>query len=226
MSPTAWCRWKCARTPGSCRMRAEEQASTGAGEQGGKGAGAHKGVEAQHPTSTIDHRPSTIPCPQRRLEWFIAGTEPTEVDGAHLRVLIDTRTGQPADETTPPHTRRTADDLAAPVRIPGLGPRQRYPATCRACEQPGVRGRRIRRSGARSQESAIKNQKSQIANLQLTSPDPNRTYRISPGLPLSAQAIPVTALPASGLEGEIVLWVDGAPFAAAPVRTAPPGGHW
>ena len=43
-----------------------------------------------------------VPCPQRRYEWFIAGTEPTEVDRSHVEVAVDARSGRPADASTPP----------------------------------------------------------------------------------------------------------------------------
>ena len=42
-----------------------------------------------------------MPCPQRRYEWFIAGTEPTEVDRSHVELAVDARSGRPADASTP-----------------------------------------------------------------------------------------------------------------------------
>ncbi len=184
-----------------------------AGEQGSKGAGVQGSGSLQDPTSNPRRQPSTIPCPQRRLEWFIAGTEPTEVDRSHLRVLIDTRTGQPADETTPPQH-------VAPQTIWQLPPT--YQAWARANNIPQLADGRWQMAdgGLETVPSKIQNRASDLQpstfNLRLTSPDPNRTYRINPGLPLSAQAIPITALAAPGLDGTIVLWADGAPLAPAP----------
>jgi penicillin-binding protein 1C len=40
-------------------------------------------------------------CPLRRVEWFIAGTEPTEYDTTYQDFAIDQRTGALADERTP-----------------------------------------------------------------------------------------------------------------------------
>ncbi len=163
--------------------------------------------------SSISYRPTPIPCPNRRLEWFITGTEPTEVDRDHLRVMIDTRTGQPADATTPPN-------YIAPQTIWQLPPEYRSWARANIIPQLADGGWQI--ADGRSQiaegrlQTADGNRQSAIGNLQLVSPDPNRTYRINPGLPLNAQAIPITALPAPGLEDNIVLWVDGALLAPAP----------
>jgi hypothetical protein len=66
------------------------------------------------------------------------------------------------------------------------------------------------------------------AGVVLTSPDPNRAYRIDPGLPLSAQKLPITARldeEAAGRLAEgaaVTLLVDGATLAvvAGPDYTA------
>ncbi len=59
------------------------------------------------------------------------------------------------------------------------------------------------------------------AALRLVSPDPGRSLRIDPGLPRSAQQLPVTALPAFPAS-QVTLTVDGEPFAivGAPDYTA------
>ena len=62
---------------------------------GGEGQGSYQ-------PSATSYQPTAIPCPQRRYEWFIAGTEPTDVDRSHVEVAVDVRTGQPADASTLP----------------------------------------------------------------------------------------------------------------------------
>ena len=50
----------------------------------------------------------------------------------------------------------------------------------------------------------------------IISPDPNRTYRLDPGLPPSAQKLPITARLGPqlvALDAPVTLLVDGAPFA-------------
>ena len=83
---------------------------------GGEGQGSYQ-------LSAIGYQPTAVPCPQRRYEWFIAGTEPTEVDRSHVEVAVDARTGRPADASTPPQYVQRADDLAAAagVRCVGTG---------------------------------------------------------------------------------------------------------
>ncbi len=151
-----------------------------------------------------------IPCPHRRLEWFIAGTEPTEVDRSHYRVVIDTRTGRLADATTPPQYR-------APQIIWQLPPE--YQAWARANGIPQLADSERQMADGRwqigegSQKTALANVQTPTSNLQLTSPDPNRAYRIAPELPLSAQEIPVTAFVAVPSAKGITLLLDGRPFA-------------
>jgi hypothetical protein len=48
--------------------------------------------------------------------------------------------------------------------------------------------------------------------LSLLSPDPNRVYRIDPGLPRENQQVPVTALPRFEPDGTVTLLVDGAAY--------------
>ena len=52
-------------------------------------------------TVSPGHPVTVSPCPHRRFEWFIAGTEPTEVDEMHRQIAFDVRTGQPAGDDAP-----------------------------------------------------------------------------------------------------------------------------
>ncbi len=164
-------------------------------------------------SSIFELQSSIIPCPHRRLEWFIAGTEPTEIDRSHLEIAIDARTGRPADASTPPAFIQPAVIWQLP---------QAYQAWARENQiaqlAPAAYG---------ALQSAAPTAGVPLAAdaLRLISPDPNRVYRLDPLLPASAQEVPVTALPGSTLAAEgasITLTVDGAPFAqaAAPDYTA------
>ena len=58
-------------------------------------------VASSSPPRLLSSTPQPIPCSQRRYEWFIAGTEPTEVDRSHVQVAVDARSGRAADASTP-----------------------------------------------------------------------------------------------------------------------------
>ena len=141
-------------------------------------------------------------CPHRRYEWFIAGTEPTEVDRSHVRVReTDPRSGRvdwretwllPAEYTEwaraegiwQPVAGRSIDAVAAPQNVP------------------------------------------ESADLLLVSPEPNRRYRLDASTPLAAQRVPVTVRPASTLLATgagVAILIDGVQQAVA---TAPEFTYW
>ncbi len=163
----------------------------------------------------VGYRPSAVPCPQRRYEWFIAGTEPTDVDRSHAELAVDARTGLPADAFTPP------EDVQ-PQMIWQLPPE--YAAWARENGVPQLS------PGDAAQEtgglvSASLHPGASTPPLRLASPDPNRVYTLDPGLPASAQQVPLTALPGDELAstaGPITLLADGMPLAIvdAPDYTA------
>jgi membrane peptidoglycan carboxypeptidase len=145
-----------------------------------------------------DQAAQLVTCPQRRREWFIDGTEPQEIDRAHLRVMIDTGTGQTAGPQTA---------AAYPQVYWALGPEFRSWARENDFPQPP--------SGLGDEADV------QIATyaggtqvpLRLISPDPNRLLRIDPGLPRSAQQLPVTALLSFDAVDGVTLTLNGKPFA-------------
>lgn len=146
-----------------------------------------------------------IPCPHRRLEWFIDGAEPTEVDRAHLRIAIDARSGRPADASTPPEFLQPEIIWQLPLEYQAWA-RENYIAQL-------------------APETLAQSALPAAERLQITSPDPNRIYRLDPLLPASAQEVPVSVLPGTALAAEgapITLLVDGEPFAqvTAPEYTA------
>jgi penicillin-binding protein 1C len=158
---------------------------------------------AINPQSAIRNRQSAIvPCPARRLEWFIAGAEPTEVDASHVQMAIDTRTGEPATAATP------AEFVTAQT-FWLLPPEFREWARTNGIVQPTTDHRRQTTDDGATVVG-------RPPSVVLTSPDPNRTYRLDPTLPPNAQKLPITARLAPQLvvlDAPVTLLVDGAPFA-------------
>jgi membrane peptidoglycan carboxypeptidase len=146
-----------------------------------------------------------VPCPARRVEWFIEGTEPHEIDREHMAVMVDNRTGEQVTGSSPD---------AHPEAIWQLAPE--YQAWARDSGIPQLAAS----SPAASGQLASLSGKDDVP-LRLVSPDPGRSLRIDPGLPPSAQQLPVTALPGFAA-ARVTLTVDGVPFAQveAPEYTA------
>ena len=187
-----------------------------------------------------------VACPHRRAEWFIAGTEPVEADRSHVRVAVDAHTGMAATDATPaefvvervfwllPDEYREwarAQGIEQPADLtPGPSPDRRGEAAD-LIPDPFPAGRRGSAPPPSLAEPVLglpKEQGAGGAGVVLTSPDPNRAYRIDPGLPLSAQKLPITARldeEAAGRLAEgaaVTLLVDGATLAvvAGPDYTA------
>lgn len=134
------------------------------------------------------------PCPYTRDEWFIAGTEPTQSDRQHVRMWVNAQTGEPTSQGA---------TNARPLVVWQLG--LEYQAWARENAIPQAT---LYESAAGSQ---VAGGSSNGVALRLTSPDPGRVLRIDPGLPLSAQTLPITALP-SFPAAEVTLTLDGAPL--------------
>jgi penicillin-binding protein 1C len=134
-----------------------------------------------------------IPCPFRRMEWFIEGTEPTETDRSHIVVQIDTQTGQRAG---------SASGGVATAQTFWILPEE-YQAWAKENGVPQPPGNGI--AWAPDQDSA------RVANaLTLLSPDPNRVYRLDPMLPRNDQAVPVSVFVPSALDpASVALVADG-----------------
>ena len=180
---------------------------------------------------------AAVPCPQRRYEWFIAGTEPTEVDRSHVEVAVDARTGRPADASTPPQYVQPQTIWLLPPEYAAWARENEVPQLAQMGATPGDTGRGnartdaplLAREGVGPEASGQVNSPLLLGSpsppLSLTSPDPNRVYALDPGLPASAQQVPLTALPqdelSAGTQG-ITLLADDVPLAivAAPDYTA------
>ena len=146
----------------------------------------------------------TLPCPNRHIEWFIAGTEPTQVDRSHFRVATDARTGKPAEASTRQAYVHAVNYWQLPAE---------YQAWARENSIPQLAGQAM---AAEEQGSTTSLRGSSGSRLKLTSPDPNRVYQIDPGLPALAQQVPITVFAEGEMmdQAAVTVLVDGAPFAA------------
>jgi len=154
--------------------------------------------EALSSAPLLSGSPEVVPCPHRRFEWFIEGTEPHEVDRSHVRVGVDIRTGKPADPSTPAEYLRQQIYWLLPPELQAWARENHIP-------QPEIT----------AWEAPVLAQGPGEA-LALTSPDPNRVYRLDPALPRENQQLPITVLPGRELtaaDRPITLLVDGQPFA-------------
>ena len=204
----------------------------GAEERKSRGAEV---VASSSPPRLLSSTPQPIPCPQRRYEWFIAGTEPTEMDRSHVEVAVDARTGRPADASTPPHYVQPETIWQLPPEYAAWARENDVPQLAQIGATAGDAGTRGRGDAplsapggdgpeASGQMSSPLHLGSPSPPLSLTSPDPNRVYARDPGLPASAQQAPITVLPGEGWSdaaGPITLLADGEPLAivAAPDYT-------
>ncbi len=147
----------------------------------------------------------TPDCPYTRREWFIAGTEPTEYDTFYRRVAVDTLTGLPADDATPPERRAEQLFLALPPQAHDWARQQGLPLLPDALAQM---------SGSEGQR---------LDELAIVSPDAYTIFRIDAGLPLDAQKLRVAAVGPPGLR-DVTLYIDGLPLAVVP--TPPFEAYW
>jgi membrane peptidoglycan carboxypeptidase len=155
-----------------------------------------------------------VPCPYRRLEWFIDGTEPTRVDTDHQQVAIDMRTGHRADVSTPADAIRQQTFWVLPSEYSSWARENGFPQPPEVT--PTVAEAALTGAMADGTGAGAERGRGNPAQLRLTSPDGNRVYRIDPRLPADVQRIAVTAAPGAvfGSSGvEVTLLIDGAPLA-------------
>jgi hypothetical protein len=188
--------------------------------------------------SAISYLPLPIPCPQRRSDWFIAGTAPTEMDRSHVEVAVDARSGRPVDASTPAEYVHGQTIWLLPPEYAAWARENEVPQLAQMGATPGDAGTSGReahtdapllaRGDVEPEASGQVNSPLLLGSpsppLSLTSPDPNRVYALDPGLPASAQQVPLTALPQDALSAGtpgITLLADDVPLAivAAPDYT-------
>jgi len=138
----------------------------------------------------------TAICPRTRPELFIEGTVPTQLDNLYQVFRLDSRTGQLAEANTPTEFVIQKVFLVLP------------PEAQEWAKENGVP--QIPNQGSRL--------KAQGPNLQITSPDPNTVYQISPRLPRASQQIPLRVISGEPVEA-VTFFLDDEPLAT--VTTTP-----
>ncbi len=115
----------------------------------------------------------TPECPHRALEWFIPGTEPTEYDTLYRAFTIDTRTGLPATDSTPPEYRTERVYMMVPPHARDWALRAGIPLP--------------------PEEVSIASVPEYGDHVRLMYPDPYTVYRISATVPREHQRIRIEA---------------------------------
>ena len=138
-------------------------------------------------------------CPFKKLEWFIAGTQPTQPDQIYQQIWLDPNSGTPVSADTP---------FAEPIIVLDLPPNF----------YDWARGRGVPLLADWQQAGVDWGHEN---SLYILSPDPNDRFFISPNLPLSAQRIPIRVAYAGNLS-QLTIFLDGvsiATFTHAPYET-------
>ncbi len=159
-------------------------------------------------------------CPQRRQEWFIAGTTPAAYDDSYRMAEIDTESGLLASAACPEHVveqtfRVFPPEARAWARRQGI---PQVPEQSCDAEPAGPLGQGRRLAEANG--------------MVITDPPQHAEFRFSPALPGEAQQIPLAVHPAGDFRPVVVtLLLDDRPVAVlrhAPYRTLWPlrlGAH-
>jgi penicillin-binding protein 1C len=137
----------------------------------------------------------TSACPRTHMEWFIAGTEPTQTDSIHQQVWIDTLTNSLADDSTPIERRKSITALNLPVEAQPWAREQGLPLIADYSL--------FMESG-----SLLPSQDPDSMELILLSPHDNTTYRMDPNFDASAQQLQIEVAAGPGIS-QITIWVDG-----------------
>ncbi len=135
-------------------------------------------------------------CPNRVLEWFIDGTQPTKTDTFYRQVALDGSTGRLADNNTPVERRVQALALDLPPEAQNWG------------RTNGMLLWNDLVSAAQAGGQTAEDGASVSAPLRLISPGPGTVYRLTPDLPEDAQQLQLQAAGEAGI-GQVSLWVDG-----------------
>ncbi len=149
----------------------------------------------------------TPDCPYTRREWFIEGTEPTGYDTLYRRVAVDTLTGLPANESTPPQRREERLFLDLPPQAHDWARREGLPLLADLLARAG-------HSGSPQAERAA---------LILIAPDAHTIYRLDAALPRETQQIRIVAAGPPDLH-DVTLYVDDLPLAT--LATPPFEAYW
>ncbi len=146
-------------------------------------------------------------CTQQKMEWFIPGTEPTAVDTFHQVVLLDSRDGLLADDSTPAEERYPAVALNLPVAV------QRW-----AQEQGLLLLADVVRDPLAERPAEANGQ-----GLMITSPANGSIYHLAKGVPPESQQIQIQIAGAAGMK-QVNYYLDDSQLAT--VNAAPYTFWW
>jgi membrane peptidoglycan carboxypeptidase len=166
-------------------------------------------------------------CPYTREEWFLKGTEPTQVDDWYRRQKIDTATGWPATASTPPDRVQERVVLALPPAAREWAREQGWPLYEQGSWGAGVQEREGDAALPCSSAPPLPGSRAPLlpcSPATITQPDAGSIYRISKQLPLEVQRIPVEVRVDDTQVQRVELLVDGEVVATF----GPPGyaGFW
>jgi len=140
-------------------------------------------------------------CPYRRLEWFIEGTQPTQIATTYRQMILDSRTGELADESTPPEHRVEKVLMDLP---PQAWPWAYAEGLVLYSDFSAVQSNtQLDSADDRSNETADSR-----LSLRLSSPADGSTYRLTPGVSVEMQRILLEAVGPPGAE-QVTFWIDG-----------------
>jgi membrane carboxypeptidase/penicillin-binding protein PbpC len=124
-------------------------------------------------------------CPNKRVEWFLRGTVPTQFDDLYQPFTIDRRTGLLADDSTPPEYRQERVYLVLPQEARAWGLRN-------GIQPPPVALDQVARN---------------TGDLRLLTPDPYTVFQISPLIPRDSQRVKFSVAVPPGTR-RVEYWLD------------------
>ncbi len=143
-------------------------------------------------------------CPRTRVDWFIAGTEPTRPDTVYQKFTLDKATGLLAASDTPPDRRTEQVFAVLPQEAREWAAKHGVP------QPPGTVSRVASKPGASAD------------SVRVLTPDPYTEFQLTPLTPFEAQQIRFTAA-VPPFTVSVRYFVDDEPTQPA---TAPPFGVW
>jgi len=150
----------------------------------------------------------TLLCPQRRQEWFVAGTTPAAYDDSYRAVEIDTESGLLASAACPEHV------VEQVLRV--FPPEAREWARRQGIPQVPEQSCDAEPAGPLGQGRPL----AEANGMVITDPPQHAEFRFSPVLPGEAQQIPLAARPVGDFRPVVVtLLLDDQPIAT--LRHAP-----
>jgi membrane carboxypeptidase/penicillin-binding protein PbpC len=165
-------------------------------------------------------------CPYRRKEWFIQGTQPSQVDSLYRQVTLDKLTGWLADENTPPEQRLRQVVLDLPPEAEPWAQSQGF-----WLYNDLVQNRQVTTTGAPGANLTLPIPGLEAFGLEISSPAAGSIFHLSTEFASDAQRIPLQAVGQQPGLSEVTFWVDGVQVArleSAPYQTwwtLTPGEH-